>query len=70
MKDDMPATHRVRYISDEKSIFFKKGEIYEARKPRGRGRESFWVFYFSEEEMDEAGYYARPAGQFEVVEEI
>lgn len=56
---------KVRYISDIKSIFFKKGEIYEAYIPSDDSR--YYAIYL--EDMDEPGDYAVPACRFEVVEE-
>ena len=58
---------KVRYISDKKSIFFKKGEVYEASIPNGSLAGKFFVFYL--EDMDEPGDYGVPANRFEIVEE-
>jgi hypothetical protein len=58
---------KVRCISDDKSIFFKKGEIYDAFIPKCNGGKGFIAFYFSEQEMDEAGFYALPANRFEII---
>ena len=56
---------KARYISDIKSIFFKKGEIYEVWPVKDDKR--FLAFYL--EDMDEPGEYALPANRFEIVEE-
>ena len=58
---------KVRYTSDIKSIFFKKGEIYEATTPKGSLAGKFYVFCL--EDMDEPGDYGVPADRFEIVEE-
>ena len=60
-------TLKVRYISDIKSIFFKKGEIYDAYLPIDDHSGRFYGFYL--EDMDEPGYYGLPSSRFEVVEE-
>ena len=59
---------RVRYISDQKSVFFKPGKEYEAYIPKCNGGKGFFAFYFTAEEMDEEGFYALPASRFEVIE--
>ena len=56
---------KARYISDIKSIFFKKGEVYEVWPVKDDKR--FLAFYL--EDMDEPGEYALPASRFEIVEE-
>ena len=58
-------TFKVRYISDIPSIFFKKGEVYEAFMPRDSS--TFYGFFL--EDMDEPGEYALPADRFERIEE-
>ncbi len=58
---------RVRYIADEKSIFFKKGKEYDGYIPKCDGGKGFIAFYFSDQEMDEAGFYALPANRFEII---
>lgn len=58
---------KVRYISDKKSIFFKKGEVYEAYIPKDDKSGKFFAFHL--EDMDEPGDYALPSNRFEVVEE-
>jgi len=58
---------KARYISDIKSIFFKKGEVYEAHIPLDDPTGRFFSFYL--EDYDEPGYYALPSGRFEVVED-
>lgn len=60
-------TLKVRYISDKKSIFFKKGEVYDAYIPKDDKSGRFYAFHL--EDMDEPGDYALPASRFEVVEE-
>ena len=59
---------KARYVSDIKSIFFKKGEIYDAYIPKCSGGKGMLAFHFTEEEMDEDGMYALPAERFEIVE--
>lgn len=60
-------TFKVKYISDKKSIFFKKGNVYEAFLPKDN--QSGNVFAFHIEEMDEPGDYALPADRFEIIDE-
>jgi len=60
-------TFKVKYISDKKSVFFKKGEVYEAFLPKDN--QSGDIFAFHLEDMDEPGDYALPASRFEVIEE-
>ena len=60
---------KVKCISDDKSIFFKKGKVYDAFIPLCNGGKGWIAFYFSEDEMDEEGYYALPSSLFEIVEE-
>lgn len=60
-------TFKVRYISDVKSIFFKKGEVYDAYIPKDDKAGKFFAFHL--EDMDEPGDYALPASRFEVIEE-
>lgn len=59
-------TFKVKYISDKKSIFFKKGEVYEAFLPSDN--QSGNIFAFHIEEMDEPGDYALPADRFEIID--
>ncbi len=58
---------KVKYISDKKSIFFKKGNVYEAFLPEDN--QSGNIFAFHIEEMDEPGDYALPADRFEIIDE-
>ena len=58
---------KVKYISDRKSIFFKKGEVYDAYIPKDDKSGRFFAFHL--EDMDEPGDYALPANRFEVIEE-
>ena len=60
-------TLKVRYISDKKSIFFKKGEVYDAFIPKDDKSGRYFAFHL--EDMDEPGDYALPASRFEVVKE-
>lgn len=60
-------TFKVKYISDKKSIFFKKGEVYDAFLPKDNQGGAFFAFHI--EDMDEPGDYALPASRFEVIEE-
>lgn len=60
-------TFKVRYISDKKSIFFKKGEVYNAFLPKDNQSGKFFAFHI--EDMDEAGDYALPANRFEVIKD-
>ena len=59
---------RVEYISDPKSIFFIKGQIYDAFLPQCDGGKGMIAFWFGEDEMDEAGYYARPLNRFRLID--
>ena len=65
--EEFPETFKVRYISDKKSIFFKKGEVYEAFLPKDNQSGSVYAFYLGE--MDEPGDYALPASRFEVLDD-
>lgn len=56
---------KVRYISDEPSIFFKKGSVYEAFRAKDDKRELFWCFHI--EDNDEPGDCAFSSHLFEVV---
>ena len=58
-------TFKVKYISDKKSIFFKKGGIYDAYLPKDNKSGRFFAFRI--EDMDEPGDYALPADRFEVI---
>ena len=58
---------RVKYISDKKSIFFKKGQEYDGYIPENYPNSGLLAFYFTEEEMDEAGHYSLPADRFEIM---
>lgn len=60
-------TLKVKYISDKKSIFFKKGEVYDAYIPKDDKSGKFFAFHL--EDMDEPGDYALPSNRFEVIEE-
>ena len=59
-------TFKVKYISDKTSVFFKKGEVYDAFLPKDNP--SGKVFAFHIEEMDEPGDYALHASSFEIIE--
>ena len=59
-------TFKVKYVSDKKSIFFKKGEVYDAYIPKDDKSGKFFAFRL--EDMDEPGVYALPASRFEVIE--
>ena len=59
---------KAKYVSDMPSVFFKKGEIYDAFIPQCNGGKDFLAFHFTENEMDEEGYYALPASRFEIIE--
>ena len=58
---------KAKYISDEETIFSEKGKIYDAfiidRYPK------LIFFYFTEEELDEEGYYGCAKSLFEIIEE-
>ena len=57
---------KVKYISDKKSIFFKKGEIYDAYVPKDDRSGNY--FAFNLKDMDEPGDYALTASRFEIIE--
>ncbi len=59
----IPETFKVRYISEKPSVFFKKGEVYEAFLPKDNPSGDFYAFHIPD--MDEPGDYALPAGRFE-----
>ena len=56
---------KVRYISEKESVYFRKGEIYEAYYPLDDKSKKYLVF--SLPDMEEPGDYALPASRFEVV---
>lgn len=58
---------KVRYVSDKKSVFFKKGTVYDAYIPKDNKNGKFFAFHL--EDMDEPGDYALPSNMFEIVEE-
>ena len=58
---------KVKYVSDIPSIFFKKGEVYEAFLPKDNQSGEFLAFYLND--MDEPGDYAVPASRFEIIDE-
>ena len=55
---------KAKYISDRKTVFFQKGETYDAyvddRYPQ------LVFFYFPAEVMDEEGYYGRVRSLFKI----
>ncbi len=59
---------KAKYVSDVPSVFFKKGQTYDGYLLTDYKRTKMIAFWFSEEEMDEAGYYALPASRFEIIE--
>ena len=59
---------KAKYVSNKPSIFFKYGEIYDAFIPTCSGGKEMLAFYFTEDEMDEEGYYALPVTRFEIIE--
>ena len=59
---------KVRYVSDYPSFFFKKGEIYDGYRDNNHPKLALVLFYFTEEEMDEAGYYGLPLSWFEIID--
>ena len=58
---------KLRYISDEPSIRFKKGEIYEGFRAKDDPQGWFWCFHIDDD--DDPGDYAYPAEKFEVVKD-
>lgn len=56
---------KAKYISDVKSIFLKKGEIYDVYIPVDDKSGSFFVVNLPE--MDEPGDYAVPSSRFEII---
>lgn len=58
---------KLRYISDEPSIRFKKGEIYEGFRAKDDRRGLLWCFHI--EDDDDPGDYGYSADRFEIVEE-
>lgn len=59
---------RVMYVSDIPSIFFKKGEIYEAFLPLDNRSGNVYAFHI--EDIDEPGDYALPASRFRIIEKM
>ena len=60
-------TFKVKYISDKASVFFEKGEVYNAFLPKDNLSGSFFAFHI--DDIDEPGEYALPASRFEIIEE-
>lgn len=60
-------TFKVKYTSDKKSVFFKKGELYDAFLPKDNQSGNVYAFHIGD--MDEPGDYALPAERFERIEE-
>ncbi len=58
---------KAKYISDKPSVFFQKGEVYEAFLPQDNQSGRFLAFHL--EDMDDPGDYALPASLFEIVED-
>ena len=56
---------KLRYISDQPSVFFKKGETYEGYRAKDDPRGLFWCIYLPD--ADEPGDYGVPAQFFEIV---
>ena len=56
---------KVRFVSDEKCIYLKKDEIYDAYRPKDDLKGRWFAIYI--EDDDEPGDYAFPARWFEVV---
>ena len=69
MNDQKFKKCKVKCISDDKSIYFKKGMVYDAYIPLCDGGKGYLAFYFTEEEMGEEGFYALPAYHFRIIEE-
>lgn len=59
-------TVKIRYVSDKKSVYFKKGEVYSGIRAKDDPKGLFWGVYI--EDDDEPGWYGFPSGDFEVVE--
>ena len=60
-------TVKIRYISDKKSIYLKKDDIYSGMRAKDDFDGRFWCIYIAED--DDPGWYAFPSEWFEVVEE-
>ena len=60
-------TIKVMYISDKKSVFFKKGSVYDAYIPKDDKSGKFYAFHL--DDMDEPGDYALPSSMFEKINE-
>lgn len=59
---------KVKYISDIKSIFFEREKVYEAYILNDYPKLKAFAFYFSEQEIDEEGYFVLPSDRFEIVQ--
>lgn len=64
----MTKKYKAKYVSDIRSIFLKKGEVYEVYYPLDDPGKRFLAAHL--EDMDEPGDYAVPANRFEIIEEI
>jgi len=58
---------KVMYVSDIPSIYFKKGEIYEAFLPLDNRSGNIFAFHL--DDIDEPGDYALPATRFMVLDD-
>ena len=58
-------TFKARYISDKKSIFLKKGTVYDVYVPEDDKSGTFFAVNLPD--MDEPGDYAVPASRFEII---
>ena len=58
-------TFKVKYISNKKSIYFKKGFIYNAFLPKDNPSGNIYASFI--EDAEEPGEYALPANRFEIL---
>lgn len=55
---------KLKYISDEKNPWFKKGNIYEGYRAKDDKKGLFWCFHIDND--DDPGDYGFPSYLFEV----
>ena len=66
MKEDKSRFIKVKYIRAASSIYFDADKVYTARLSKDTS--AVLGFFFTEDENDEAGWYAFPASWFERID--
>ena len=63
--NNTPQKVKVRFISDQTTIYFEKGKVYEAYRPFDDRTGKWWAISITDD--DDPGDYAFPAEWFEIV---